>query len=161
LAENVKELQAQVEYQTQESEFQADIDNLEERLSEAENKVSETKEQREELQLQYIELGQSLTSTQQELAANKLLLTQNLEAHREKERSITDELDQRQVEIGEANMRVAAAESSMNVLRQLLADAQSRLVQSQTMPPPLARQFNSWDSYQTTSYTNGTSTRAR
>jgi len=43
------------------------------------------------LQLQYNELGQVLTLTQQELAANKLLLTQILEAHREKERSIMEE----------------------------------------------------------------------
>jgi len=100
------------------------------------------------LQLQYNELGQQLTSTQQELSAKKLLLTQNLEAHKERERSITDELDRRQVEIGEANMKVANAESSMNVLRQHLADTQSRLAQSQTIPPPSTRQFNSWDSYQ-------------
>jgi len=77
-----------------------------------------------------------------------LLLTQNLEAHKERECSITDELDRRQVEIGEANMRAANAESSMNVRRQQLADAQSRLVQSQTMPPPSTRQFTSWDSRQ-------------
>jgi len=36
----------------------------------------------------------------------------------------------------------------MNVRRQQLADAQSRLVQSQTMPPPSTRQFTSWDSCQ-------------
>jgi len=84
LTEKVKALQAQVtkqeksvlEYQTQESDFQADINYLEERLNEAESKVSETKEQQEVLQLQYNELGQQLTSTQQELAANKLLLTE-------------------------------------------------------------------------------------
>jgi len=45
-------------------------------------------------------------------------------------------------------MRIATTKSSMEVLRQQLANAQSRLVQSQTMPPPSTRQFNSWDSYQ-------------
>jgi len=79
----------------------------------SETLVSETKEQREALQLQYNELGQQLTSTQQELAAKKLLLTQNVEAHRDKERSILEELDRRKVEISEANMRVATTESSM------------------------------------------------
>jgi len=157
-AQATKHEKSVLEYQNQESDFQAEIDDLEERLSEAENKVTETKEQREVLQSQYIELVQSLASTQQELAANKLLLTQNLQAHREKERSIMEELDRRQREINDANMRVATTESSMDVLRQQLASVQSRLAQSQSMPPPTIQLLGFFS--RTTSYTNGATTRA-
>jgi chromosome segregation ATPase len=151
LTERIKALQAQVakhekavlEYQTGESEYQTEIMNLEDRLSESEILVKETKEQREALQLQYNELGQQLTSTQQELAGNKLLLTQNVETHRETERSMLEELERRKVEINEANMRVATAESNAEILRQQLANSQLR----SSMPPPTSRQFSSWDSH--------------